>query len=121
MEKALRNTLYNTVVRCRELLEQDFALRLEGDYGVHADGRMDALRHLLKGRQDKLSTEDLVVHGELGIHDRPLKVSALAERLQLSKDNGAKRMFIPSENGRNMPMPREMCWTSCKTLSSPIR
>jgi len=42
METAQRNALYNIIVRCRSLLEEDFLLQLEGEYGVHADGSMEA-------------------------------------------------------------------------------
>ena len=41
---------------------------------------------------------DAVVDGAEGV---PLPLPALAERLQLAMDNGAKRVLIPSENKRD--------------------
>ena len=68
MDKALRNTLYNTVVQCRKLLEQDLALRLEGSYGIHADGTMvplESLSHLdAVGRADRQAIEAAIRHEE---------------------------------------------------------
>jgi hypothetical protein len=46
MDKSLRSTLYNTIVRCRQLLERDLALQLEGTYGVGADGTLEPLESL---------------------------------------------------------------------------
>ncbi|MFZ5915462.1 MAG: Eco57I restriction-modification methylase domain-containing protein [Chloroflexota bacterium] len=66
MDKALRNDLYNTVVQCRQLLEQDLALQLEGAYGVHADGAvepLEALKHLdAVGRADRRAIEAALRH-----------------------------------------------------------
>ena len=62
---------------------------------------MQALRRLLKDMLDGPAAEQLVVLGETSIHGSLLKVPALAERLQLAMDNGAKRVLIPSENKRD--------------------
>jgi ATP-dependent Lon protease len=56
---------------------------------------------MLSALLDKPVMEQLVVLGEMSIHGSLLKVPALAERLQLSMDNGAKRVLIPSENKRD--------------------
>ena len=68
MDKALRNTLYNTVVQCRKLLEQDLALRLEGAYGIHADGKMLPLENLSHldavGRAARQAIEAAIQHEE---------------------------------------------------------
>jgi hypothetical protein len=57
MDKSLRTTIYNTVVQCRRLLEQDLAQQLEGTYGVHADGAFEPLGSLTHpdavGRADR--------------------------------------------------------------------
>lgn len=70
MDKALRNILYNTVVRCRELLERDLALQLEGTYGVHTDGTiepLEGLKHLdAVGRADRQAIEAALHHEEAG-------------------------------------------------------
>ncbi len=47
MEKGLRSVIYDAVVRCCKLLEQDFALQLESTYGVHADGTVEPLASLV--------------------------------------------------------------------------
>jgi len=56
---------------------------------------------MLSALLDKPVMEQLVVLGEMSIHGSLLKVPALSERLQLSMDNGAKRVLIPSENKRD--------------------
>lgn len=70
MDKALRNTLYNSVVQCRQLLEHDLALQLEGTYGVHADGTvepLESLKHLdAVGRADRQAIEAALQHEEAG-------------------------------------------------------
>jgi ATP-dependent Lon protease len=56
---------------------------------------------MLSAMLDKPVLEQLVVLGEMSIHGSLLKVPALAERLQLAMDNGARRVLIPSENKRD--------------------
>ncbi len=53
------------------------------------------------GLLEKPTLEQLVILGEMSIHGSLLEVPGLAERLQLSMDNGAKRVLIPSENMRH--------------------
>jgi hypothetical protein len=71
MDKALRNILYNTVVQCRQLLEHDLALQLEGTYGVHADGTvepLESLKHLdAVGRADRQAIDAALQHEELAL------------------------------------------------------
>ena len=43
MDKSLRNTLRLAITNCRKLLEEDYARQLEGQYGVHANGNIEAL------------------------------------------------------------------------------
>jgi hypothetical protein len=66
MEKTLRNVLYNTVVQCRRLLEDDLALLLEGVYGIHAGGMrepIESLKHLdAVGRADRQAIEAAIDH-----------------------------------------------------------
>jgi len=59
MEKALRNKLRNIVVRCRELLEKEFAEQLEGIFGVRPDGTVEPLETLshLDARRIRQRTE----------------------------------------------------------------
>lgn len=56
---------------------------------------------MLSALLDRPVLEQLVVLGEMSIHGSLLKVPALAERLQLAMNNGAKRVLIPSENKRD--------------------
>jgi len=69
MDKALRNALYTTVVKCRHLLERDLALQLEGTYGIHADGTVEPLEHLTHldavGRADRKAIEAAIRHEEV--------------------------------------------------------
>src|SRR5690349_19271038 len=49
MDKALRNTLRNTVTQARGILEGEIGDLLEGQFGVHRDGRVEpaaAVAHL---------------------------------------------------------------------------
>ena len=66
MEKRLRSLLYTAVVKSRNLLEKDFALQLEGEYGIHADGQLeplDRLTHLnAVGRADREAIEATLAH-----------------------------------------------------------
>jgi len=78
MERALRNQLYVTVVRCRQLLEQDLAQQLEGRFGVHADGSLEplpGLTHLdAPGRADRGAVEAAIHHYEAGGMEHPAAV-----------------------------------------------
>lgn len=68
MEKEQRNLLYNVVVRCRRLLEEDFATQLEGAYGVHASGMLEPLDDLLHldavGRANREAIAATIAHYE---------------------------------------------------------
>ncbi|MBM4429804.1 MAG: SAM-dependent methyltransferase [Chloroflexi bacterium] len=68
MDKALRNVIYTTVVKCRDLLERDLALQLEGTYGVHTDGTVEPLEGLAHldavGRADRQAIEASIRHEE---------------------------------------------------------
>ncbi len=69
MDKALRKVIYNIVVQCRRLLERDLTLQLEGTYGVHADGTVEALEGLAHldavGRADRQAIEAALRHEEV--------------------------------------------------------
>ena len=66
MEKRLRSLLYTAVVKSRNLLEKDFALQLEGWYGVHPDGKLEPLDRLVNldavGRADREAIEATLQH-----------------------------------------------------------
>lgn len=68
MEKEQRNLLYNTVVKCRRLLEEDLAKQLEGVYGVHASGKLEPLASLAHldavGRADRQAIAAAIAHFE---------------------------------------------------------
>jgi hypothetical protein len=68
VEKEQRNQLYNTVVRCRRLLEEDLARQLEGAYGVHAGGKVEPLEKLAHldavGRADRQAITAAIAHYE---------------------------------------------------------
>ena len=55
MDKELRNTLRNTVTKCRKLLEDAVGELLEGQFGIHRNGQVEdagQLKHLAAGDQD---------------------------------------------------------------------
>lgn len=63
MDATLRNILRNTVTRCRKLLEGSISEKLEGDFGIHADGTIETavrLSHLSPEEQEY--RERIVVH-----------------------------------------------------------
>ncbi len=67
MDKQQRTLLYNAVVKCRRLLEEDFALQLEGTYGIHVTGGsvspLSGLVHLdAVGRADRRAIEAALRH-----------------------------------------------------------
>jgi hypothetical protein len=82
MDKALRTLLYNAVVKCRRLLEEDFALQLEGTYGIHvADGTvspLSGLKHLdIVGRADRRAIEAALRHfAAAGAETKPVATVA---------------------------------------------
>lgn len=63
MEKETRNTLRNTVTQCRRILEEAVGERLEGQYGIHASGKVEAEAHM-----GHLSPEDADYRGQLSVH-----------------------------------------------------
>lgn len=75
MDKALRSSLYRTVVDCRRLLERDVTRQLEGVYGIHIDGTIEKLDRLTNldavGRADRRAIEAAIQHEEsMGVgHD----------------------------------------------------
>ena len=72
MDKPLRNQLYNTVVKCRRLLEEDLTQQLEGSYGIHAGGTIEPLAGLSHldavGRAERQEIEAAIRHEEVVIN-----------------------------------------------------
>jgi hypothetical protein len=63
MDKSTRAVLRTTVGRCRRLLEEATAQTLEGQYGIHRDGRVedeDAMGHLSEPQRE--DREQVVAH-----------------------------------------------------------
>jgi len=72
MDQSLRLLLYNTVVQCRRLLEENLALQLEGVYGVSLDGAAEPLGRLhldAVGRADRQAIEATLAHWAGGKDD----------------------------------------------------
>ena len=103
MDQALRDKLYTPVVRCRQALEADFRLQLEGHYGVHADGHVEPLAGLTHldavGRADRRAIEAALAHEQAAGASR---VEALARFVResaftcLNRLAGLKLMEDPS-------------------------
>ena len=72
MDKALRNTLRNVVTKCRKLLEEAIGELLQGQFGIHADGKIEDALHL-----PHLSAEDLSYREEVLAHLEHIKASGL--------------------------------------------
>jgi Eco57I restriction-modification methylase len=65
MDKALRNTLRNIVTQCRKLLEEAVGELLQGQFGIHADGKVeDAARLTHLSPKDLRFREEVVAHLE---------------------------------------------------------
>jgi hypothetical protein len=65
MDKAIRNTLRGVVTKCRRILEEAVAEQLEGQFGIHASGKVeetDRLKHLSK--EDREYREQILIHVE---------------------------------------------------------
>lgn len=64
MEKALRNSLRNSVTQCRRMLEPAILDVLQGQFGIHATGRIEPAKTIA----DHLSSEDMRFREELLAH-----------------------------------------------------
>jgi hypothetical protein len=65
MDKSLRNTLRNVVTQSRKLLEEAIGELLQGQFGIHADGKIedaDSMTHL--SEEERQHREQLLVHLE---------------------------------------------------------
>src|SRR5688572_21118026 len=72
MDKALRHSLKNVVNQCRRLLEEAVGELLQGQFGIHADGKVEDARRLTH-----LSAEDLHYREEVLAHLEHIKASGL--------------------------------------------
>jgi hypothetical protein len=72
MEKALRHTLRNIVTQCRKLLEEAVGELLQGQFGIHADGKVEDAARL-----SHLTPADLQYRGEVLAHLEHIKASGL--------------------------------------------
>jgi hypothetical protein len=75
MDKALRNTLRNVVTKCRKLLEEAVGELLQGQFGIHADGKVEDATGLTH-----LSAEDLSYREEVLAHLEHIKASGLKSK-----------------------------------------
>lgn len=93
MESNLRNTLRLTITSCRRLLEEDYRLQLEGQYGIHADGTLEllsGLQHLdAKDKAERRSIEAALHHET--IHDKQIGL-ALERFVRESAFTGLNRL-----------------------------
>jgi hypothetical protein len=109
MDKALRNSLYNTVVRCRELLERDLALQLEGTYGVHANGAVEPLAHLKHldavGRADRQAIEAALRHEEAAGAKRKEAVERFLRESAFTTINRLAALKLMEHPGRALIQP----------------
>jgi hypothetical protein len=72
MDKELRNTLRNTVTKCRKLLEEAIGELLQGRFGIHADGTIED-----SSRLTHLSSDELRYREEVLAHLEHIKASGL--------------------------------------------
>src|SRR5688572_24077579 len=72
MDKDLRKSLRNVVTKCRKLLEEAIGELLQGQFGIHSDGRVEDASRL-----SHLSTDDLSYRGEVLTHLKHIQASGL--------------------------------------------
>jgi hypothetical protein len=72
MDKDLRNSLRNVVTKCRKLLEEAIGELLQGQFGIHSDGKVEDASRLTH-----LSTDDLRYRGEVLTHLEHIKASGV--------------------------------------------
>jgi ATP-dependent Lon protease len=60
-------------------------------------------------------TDRTVVFGEMSVQGLLLKADALADRMQLAVESGAKRILIPSENKRDLADVPDAVLTACQS------
>src|SRR6266704_1808705 len=70
MDKATRNALRRVVTQSRKLLEEAVGEILQGQFGIHADGKIEDV-----ARFDHLSAEDLGFRQEVQAHLEHIKSS----------------------------------------------
>lgn len=69
MNKSLRNSLRLAITSCRKLLEDDYSRKLEGKYGIHANGTVESLEKLplldARGQAQRLAIEASLSHEQI--------------------------------------------------------
>jgi hypothetical protein len=80
MDKALRNTLRNVVTQCRKLLEEAVGEVLQGQFGIHADGKVEDASRLILSDEDLRYRDEVVAHLD-HIRASGLKAKDAAEQL----------------------------------------
>lgn len=70
MDKETRNVLRNVVTQCRRWLEEAVGETLQGQFGIHPDGRVEAAAAL-----PNLTAEDLDYRGQILVHLEHIKSS----------------------------------------------
>lgn len=109
MDKSLRTTIYNTVVQCRRLLEEDLARQLEGTYGVRADGTFEPLERLTHldavGRADREAIEAAVRHDESVGMDRHEAVERFIRESAFTFLNRLAALKLMEHPGRALIRP----------------
>lgn len=75
MDAALRNKLRNVVTQCRKLLEEAVGELLQGQFGIHADGKVEDAARLTH-----LSLDDSRYREEVLAHLEHIKASGLKPR-----------------------------------------
>ncbi|MCL4299601.1 MAG: hypothetical protein KJ077_27945 [Anaerolineae bacterium] len=99
MDKSLRNTLRNTVTHCRRLLEEAIAELLQGQFGIHLDGKIEDAASL-----SHLSEEDRAYRAQILIHLQHIQAGGQGTR---SGGAGAKKTNLQYPDGHTSSISRE--------------
>src|ERR1043166_1392817 len=97
MDKELRNTLKNTVTKCRKLLEEAIGELLQGRFGIHSDGAIEDASRLTH-----LSSDELRYREEVLAHLEHIKASGLKPKAAAAQLIREAALLQPLALGRKL-------------------
>ncbi|MEG6522737.1 Lon family ATP-dependent protease [Desulfotomaculum sp. 1211_IL3151] len=105
-----KDSVFNAASVIRKITGEDI-----GDYDIHVNivggGRIDGpsagvaiMLAMLSAIQNKPILQDIAVTGELSIQGKVRAVGGVFEKIYGAKQAGIKRVFIPKENSKDVPL-----------------
>lgn len=109
MQDEQRKLLYNTVVKSRQLLEEDLTQQLEGMYGIHTDGSIEPLERMQHldafGRFQRQSIEAVITHYETGGAKRTTAVARYLRESAFTWLNRLAALKLMEDSSRELIQP----------------